>query len=61
MKQLTKFFLLFLLLSSSIFFLPVSCTSAAENTSNEKEVKDSGKSETGTIDLHRNAGLASLQ
>jgi hypothetical protein len=61
MKQLTKVCLLFLLLSSSIFFLPLRFKNSAHRNADDKQARQSGYAQTGAMELHRNAGLASLQ
>ena len=61
MKQLTKISLLFLLLSSSIFFLPIRLKSNEARQPDHNATQQAVHTETGAMELHRNAGLASLQ
>jgi len=61
MKQLTKISLVFLLLSSSIFFLPLRFNNNDPDEAKDKTPQQTSKTETGAMELHRHAGLASLQ
>ena len=61
MKQLTKISLLILLLSSSIFFLPLRFNGNKSINREEQQAGQASDRETGAMELHKHAGLASLQ
>jgi hypothetical protein len=61
MKQFKKLSLVFLLLSSSIFFLPLKFKSTQTPDTAGQKHNQANRAETGAMELHKHAGIASLQ